>query len=415
MLFRRCTLSCCMIMYAFASQGQSKDTPPRPAKVVIVEAAEDTLRRQYSAIVEPSQQAVLSFRVSGRVIELPVRASDFVTDGDVIARLDPRDFEAQITQLTSQLDQANAELSALRTGARDEEIAAFQADVDAAQAQADQAREAAQRSEGLAERGVVAEARVEQDRAAQRVAEAQLQAALQQLSIGRSGGRAEDIEAAEAAIRGLETQIKTARDNLEDATLRAPFDGIIARREVENFTNIQAGQDVVLLQRLSVVNLVFDVPGPDVLSFAGTGNVDTHVSFTALPDELLHAELVEFSTQADSATQTYRGRVAVTLPEGANILPGMVGNVIATATNDQVMVTKIPLSAVDADADGAPFVWVVDTASGAVAKTPVTLGDVQGSDVQVSAGVEAGDTVVSAGVTRLQDGMVIRPINEVEG
>ncbi|MDA8747877.1 biotin/lipoyl-binding protein, partial [Litoreibacter sp.] len=107
----------------------------RPAKVAQVQSSETVFERRYPAIVRPSLEAVLSFRVSGRVIELPIRASTDVKEGDVIAKLDPRDFERQIAQLQTQKDQSLAQLAALRSGARSEEVSALEAGIDAVDAQ----------------------------------------------------------------------------------------------------------------------------------------------------------------------------------------------------------------------------------------------------------------------------------------
>lgn len=393
----------------------ANSTSARPAMIATVEASATTFARTYPAIVRPSQEAVLSFRVSGRIIELPVRASDQISEGDVIAQLDPRDFEAQVSQLQGQLDQANAQLMALRTGARDEEIAALEAAVEAAAAQADQARDQVNRTAQLAERGVVSTAQLDQDQASLRVAEAQLRSAREELAIGESGGRAEDIVAAEAALRVLESQLQTAQDNLDDATLRAPFDGFVARRDVENFTNIQAGQDIVLMQRLSTVHLAFDVPGPDVTTFAVSTENQIEVVFDALPGERFDAELVEFSTEADTATQTYRGRVAVQLPELTPVFPGMVANVFASTQLNGAPSLLIPLSAVGSTPQGAPTAWIVDPADDTVSQVSITLGDISGSTVEVLEGLSAGQTIVRAGVSRLMDGMTIRPITRVGG
>lgn len=380
-----------------------------------VQQSDAAFARTYPAIVRPSQEAELSFRLSGRVIELPVRASDQISQGDVIAQLDPRDFEAQVLQLQGQLDQANAQFQALRSGARDEEVAALEAAVEAAAAQADQAQDQVARTAQLAERGVVSDAQLDQEEASLRVAEAQLRSAQEQLTIGQSGGRAEDVAAAEAALRVLESQLQAAQDNLDDATLRAPFDGFIARRDVENFTNIQAGQTIVLMQKLSTVHLVFDVPGPDVTTFAISNNNQVEVVFDAMPGERFAAELVEFSTEADTATQTYRGRVAVQLPEMTPIFPGMVASVFASTQLNGSQSLTIPLSAIAAMADGSPAAWIVDTADNSVRQVSVVLGDVTGPNVEVREGLSAGDTVVSAGVTRLEEGMTIRPITQVGG
>ncbi|MFQ6548167.1 efflux RND transporter periplasmic adaptor subunit [Aestuariibius sp. 2305UL40-4] len=403
------------ILVGHVAVAQGDAPAPRPAKVATVTSGDSVLQRTYPAIVLPSREVELSFRVSGRIEELPIRGAMQVAEGDVIARLDPRDFETQILQLESQLDQANAELRALRSGARAEEISALEAAVASAQAQVDQARDQAERTRELAERGVVADARLEQDEANLRVAEANLQSQREQLRIGQSGGRPEEIEAAEAAIRGLEAQLQVARNNLDDATLRAPFSGIIARRDAENFTNIQAGQSIALLQALAVVNLAFDVPGPDVTALTRNGpdQISNQVEFDALPGQRFDAEVVEFSVQADTATQTYRGRVAVTLPEDAFILPGMVARVISSAPGGDPMLT-VPLSAIGADPDGSSFVWAVDDSS-SVSKRSVSLGEVAGGSVAISGDIAEGDTVIAAGVSQIREGMVIRPVTRIGG
>ncbi|MDD9716106.1 efflux RND transporter periplasmic adaptor subunit [Dinoroseobacter sp. PD6] len=403
-----------VVAAAMTGPAAAQDTA-RPAKVVTVELTEAEVVRTYPAIVLPSDEVELSFRVGGPVVELPIRAATSVETGDMIARIDPRDFERQIAQLESQRDQSAAQLAALRTGARTEEISALQAAVASAEAQLAQAEEQAARTRQLAERGVAAAAQLDNDEAALRVAQANLQAQREQLAIGQSGGRPEDIEAAEAGLRGLETQIQIARDQLDDATLRAPFPGIIARRYIDDFSIVQPGQPIVLLQNLQVVHLTFDVPGPDVtaLSANGQGNIRNEVTFDALPGRVFDAEIVEFSVQADSATQTYRGRVAVTSPDETTILPGMVGRVISSAPGGTPRLMA-PLTAVAAAADSSPFVWIVED-DDTVRSQPVTLGEASGEMVEILDGLESGTTVVSAGVNHLVEGMRVRPVTRIGG
>ncbi len=85
-------------LVAPGAMAQEAETPEpiRPAKVVAVAATESIVRRSYPAIVLPSDEVELSFRVSGRLEELPVRGSMDVAEGDMIARLDLRDFESQV-------------------------------------------------------------------------------------------------------------------------------------------------------------------------------------------------------------------------------------------------------------------------------------------------------------------------------
>lgn len=403
------------LLSSFGAGLSAQDAPPRPAKVFVVEETQDTLRRVYPAIVLPSRETELSFRVSGQLTELPIRAALDVVAGDLIAKLDTRDFETQIALLQSQIDQANAELAALRSGARPEEIAGLEAAVESAQAQLDVAREAMARTMQLVDRGVATNAQLEAVQGDFRVAEANLIAQQEQLRIGQIGGRPEEIAAAEAAIRGLEAQLKQAQDQLADASLTAPFSGIIARRDVENFTNIQAGQSVALLQALRPAHLAFDIPGADVSLFSqlGVDNIVTVAQFEAYPGEAFPTEVVEFSVDADSATQTYRGRVSVEIPDVRGVvLPGMVADVTATIAGGAGVETLVPLSAIGAAASGTPFVWKVGS-DNAVASTPVELGEIQAGMVAVLDGVAPGDMIVSAGVSRITQGQVIRPITQV--
>lgn len=401
-------VSCC------ASAPNAQDAP-RPAKVFTVQEQSDEVVRRYPGVVLPSQEVELSFRVSGNLIELPIRGAMQVMTGDIIGQIDTRDFETQVAQLQSQRDQAEAQLSLLRLGARAEEITALEAAVDAAQAQVDQALDAFERSRQLVERGTVSRVSLDQDEATLRVAQAELRTQIESLAIGQAGGRPEEIASAEAVVRGIDAQIEVVQNNIADATLRAPFDGIIARRDVDNFINIQAGQSVALLQALSIVHVSFDVPAPDVTSLAagGTDKIINAVTLDALPGQILPAETVEFYVQADSDTQTYRGRVAIVVPDNAFILPGMVGTVISSApsTTEAMM---IPLNALAAATDGSPKVWIVDP-SGAVSERQVSLGEIAGNQVEVTQGLQAGDRIVSAGVSALLPGMIIVPVDKIGG
>jgi len=414
-LFGVLRTACVAVVLMQPALAQDATETIRPAKVFTATQTASEIGRTYPGIVLPSREVELSFRVSGRVMELPIRAAMDIGEGDMVAALDPRDFERQIAQLESQRDQAIAQLAALRAGARAEEIIALEAAVRAAEAQVDQTRDQAERTRTLVERGVTAAARQKQDDAALRVAEANLETAIEQLEIGRAGGRAEDIEASEAALRGLEAQLQVARDNLEDATLLAPFEGVVARRDIDNFVNIQAGQSVALLQSIAILHVAFDIPGTDItaLTINGVEQVRFAVTFDAAPDQVFAAEVVEFSLQADAATQTFRGRVAVTQPEDFVLLPGMVARVRAT-TDAPTPEIRVPLTAIASAPDGSPQVWLVGDDNSVSAK-PVTLGGVTGEMIAIAEGLAPGERVVAAGVGQITDGMTIRPIDRIGG
>ncbi len=391
----------------------SKAAPIRPVKTITVRPTVSKFQRTYSAVVLPSQEVELSFRVSGRIVELAIRSGLEVKKGDIVAQLDTRDFKAEITQLDSQLEQAEAQKQVMTSGARAEDIASLQAAVAVVQARVDAAKDQVARSRHLFERQVVAKARLDTDLTSLRVAEAELKAKEQELIKGQAGARRADVATQEAVIRGLKSQLKALNDRLSDATLRAPFDGIIATRKVENCSNIQANETVATLQDISSPNLTFDVPGPDVYKFAQFKERGLKVLLDSIPGREFEATISEFSTQADAATQTYRARVIIQNPDGEPILPGMTGSIVVTAKQEGAGVFMLPISAIASEADGKPFVWIVNLENNKTARRDVVTGEASGANIAISDGLEEGDVVVTAGISALQESMVVKPVSTI--
>ncbi len=406
---RRFLPALALLSLSLAACSQEEQSPMeviRPVKTFVVVAESSIQEKSYPAIVLPAQQAELSFRTSGQIIELPIKAATQVKEDDVIAKLDTNDLQSQVTVLESQKEQAEAQLEALTSGARTEDLAALKASIVAAEAQVRAAKDQRNRTQQLFEKGIVAKAKLDADQAQLDVAEAQLEAARQELIKGESGARQEEVAAQIAAIKGVEANLNIARDQLSYATLRAPFDGIIARRDVDNFANVQAKQTIAILQKLDRLELSFDIPGPDVAKASRDQTPNITVQLDAVSDKSFEAELVEFTTLADSSTQTFRGRVAIDQPEDVIVLPGMIGQVTITDNGNGAIVLLIPGTAIASGPSGGTYVWIVE--NNTVAKRDVTVGDASDDRVAIVDGLEEGETVVTAGVSFMQEGMKVR-------
>lgn len=384
----------------------------RPVRTAVVTSTPTIVRRTYPAVVLPAQQAELAFRVSGRIVELPIRAATQVRKSEAIAQLDKREFEAAVARLESQREQATAQLTAMQSGARSEDLAALQAKVNAAKAQLEKQRAQIDRFQQLVNQGSIARADFEKERAKLTSDEANLDVARQELKKAQVGARAEEVEAQEAAIRDLETQLSEARADLADTTLRAPFDGIIASRNVDNFANVQANSVVAVLQKLETIDLQYDIPGIDVAVLGQQENVVTKARLDVAPGREFEAQLVEFSTQADAATQTFRARVSIRYPEGVTVLPGMTGSIVVSVQQQGLEKLTIPESALAAEPDGSSYVWVVNKQENSVARRKVTPQSLSGGNISVSGDLQAGDIVVTAGVSFLREGMIVNPATE---
>lgn len=201
-----------------------------------------------------------------------------------------------------------------------------------------------------------------------------------------------------------------ARKDLDDTRLVAPFGGLIARRFVENHQNVQAKEPIVSLQDASRLEVVIHVPERVLRN--EPKRAAGHVEFEGLPGRRLPVTLKSFATEADPQTQTYEVVLTLERPEGMTILPGMTATVFpdAPATTADDAALSIPLKAVAADSDGAPYVWAVDPQSSRVIKRSITVGTVHNGDITVLSGLEPGERIVTAGVHHLREGMPVRPL-----
>ncbi len=320
----------------------------RPVKIIEIGGPGSGATRELPGTIRAAQNADMGFEVGGRITDFLVNEGQEVTAGTELARLDPRDYQAQYDQADAAFRKAQSDL------ARSERI--YQQDP-----------------------GAISTTRIETDR--------------------------KSVEVAEAALRIAEKAV-------EDTVLRAPFDGIVARRIVEDFQNVQPKEPVLVLQDLSSLEIEVSVPERDVARAEQRDNEETtqrirpRVVISSLPDVEFPAELVEFSTTADPATRTFQARLRFETPEDQNILPGMTARVIYNAITETAIL--LPSTASFADADGNANVWVVDPGTMQVSRKAVTLGNLTGESVEVVTGLDNGDLVAVSGVSQLRDGMQVR-------
>lgn len=205
-------------------------------------------------------------------------------------------------------------------------------------------------------------------------------------------------------------QLEDAQNALKDTYLKAPFDGIVAKRHVQNFEEVQAKQPIVFFQDLSKIEVLVDAPETVVVTLGQGEEIEATATFAAAPDKKFPLELKEFSTEADPQTQTYQVVLVMDRPEGINILPGMTATVTGRQVSDADSTARIviPAIAVMEDPQEKAFVWVLKKDEMTVHKTAVTVGEMTGSDsILVTDGLKGGEQIVTSGITKLQDGMKV--------
>jgi RND family efflux transporter MFP subunit len=397
-------------------QASTRSNVARPVKTMVVTAGEPARIRSFPGLVEASRRAELAFQVPGLLVEFPVKEGQRVADGELIAQLRQDEFQARLTALQGQLDQARVALRALQLGERPEERLRLESQVRAAEARLANARTEFERSSRLVRTNAVPRAVFERDETAYRVAQEEHQAALQMLEIGTIA-RAEDIEAKEAEVRGLEGRVVEANLQLTDTTLRAPYDGVIAQRFVEAQQNVRAKEPVVRFQDVDEIEIAVDVPETVMVADIRSADIVQMVAeLSAAPGLRFPVHIKEIAQAADPVTQTFKVRVGMKAPPDVNALPGMTATVTATYRRASVLGTQllVPSPAVSRQDTGEQEVWVIGSDQ-TVTHRPVKVGAVMGGQIEITEGLEPGDRIAVAGVTFLRDGMKVRDLGDALG
>ena len=341
-----------------ACEKESAEAPEivRPVRILTIQTLQAGETLSYPGEVLGVQNAELAFEVPGRLVELPAEEGIEVTEGQLLAKVDPADFQSS---------------------------------VNAAEAEYRNAKETFERFEEVFAKGAISRQDFDNQRRQFEVAEANL---------------------------------ATARKALSNTELRAPFAGRIGRVYVENFNNIQAKQAILLLQDLSQLDVIVNVPEqdwqrakPGLTLAQQTERAKPFVTLPTFPDREFPARITEVAASADPVTRTFSARGRFDPPEDIVILPGMSATVTVridpgvAGLQDAV---QIPANAVVGGNDGGSYVWKVDAATMTANLAPITVGQMSGSNITIVDGLSTGDRIAVSGVQQLADGMKVRELTD---
>ena len=295
--------------------------------------------------------------------------------------------------------------------ARPEDIKLLEAQLAAATATFKEAEAQLKRHQVLVVDKVVTQAEFDQSVATHDVAKAKMEAAHENLQKAKAGARKEDVEAMQARIEGLQAQVDSAQNAFDDTFLKAPFAGIVAATFVENFEKVEAKQSILLLQDIENIEIIVNVPENVVATAKRQSGAKMTATFEALPDQEFIVTLQEFSTEADSATQTYKATLLMPRPVGVNIFPGMSCTAIhyvPVSGEEEGSQFTIPAAAV-IDEDGKQYAWVIDS-SDTTRRRQIQVGDLVGASIRVLDGLRLGEIIAISGAHFLREGMKVRKL-----
>jgi len=305
----------------------------------------------YSGEVRGRYESQLAFQVGGKIIKRHVDLGSVVQVGDALMEIDPKDINQTVT--------ANA------------------AQVYSAQSQLKLAENNLNRYRQLYEQNAISQAQLDQYQSA--------------------------YDAAVAAVRQTSAQYVQGTNQLGYSTLSATSAGVISNISVETGQVVSAGQTVLTLVQDGDREIEISVPENRIEELRGAQLL--RGTFWAMPGVTVDGKIREISPIADKISRTYKVRISLVNPP-SDVKLGMTAAVAATYPGgQQQQIATIPLSAIY-QTGSTPNVWVVE--NNTVSLRSVTVGPFGDNQVEILAGLQNGDVVITAGVHKLQEGQKVR-------
>lgn len=343
------------------------EQPPQAVQAQRVEAVPPASAGglRFSAHVSPDSEVALAFRVPGYVVAMKqvrgqsgrmrdLAEGDRVTGGDLLVRIRKAEYQHKVQQSSSQVEAAKA--------------AALKAQLDYGRAS---------RLYGT-----------------QSITKPEFDSAQAQ------------YDSTQAELRAAQAQTSEAEISLSDTSLVAPFGGYIVKKSVEMGSFVGAGTAAFSVANTDQVKIVVGVPDTVIRSVKLGQPVEVFVD--AFPNRTFNARISRIATAADPTTRNFE--VEIKIPNSEHLLEvGMIGSLRLKEADEtkQQPSFLVPLSAIvqSSDAGGYGVFLLAKSNAGDIARLrPVEVGAVEGSEIRISDGLAAGDTVITTGATLLKDG-----------
>ena len=231
-----------------AKSSARSDTAARPVRVVRAELQPMERAITVTGTLAAQEQSTLSAKVSGRLQHLAVDIGSVVRQGDVLAQVEPRDYELRLQQSAAALSQARASLGLPLEGDDDRMELEKSSTVKQANAVLDESAKNRQRVKDLSKASVASQSELD-------AAEANYTVALTRYEVAL-----EEARARQAALAQRRAEYEIARKQLADAAVRAPFDGAVQTRPASVGEYVAVGIPIVTLVKTDPLRLRLEVP-----------------------------------------------------------------------------------------------------------------------------------------------------------
>lgn len=372
-------------------------TPPLPVAVEVAPVLRADFLHELEALgtIEALKEGAVSPEVNGAIVSIPdgIELGSVVQAGQLLARIDPKDFELSVAKAEAGVERAKANVE---KAAVDIERQRRLTELNREQRRL--GRSELDRLTKLRERNLVSSQEAERQELALRRIEEGLEAA--QSGLGEAKAQ---HAMAKAELASALADLEQARENLSDTKVRAPFAGVIAEKSVTLGERVQPGTVLFRLADVATVKLEVRIPGMDIHQL--DAGIEAKVFVPGLDHEF-RGRVTNIGPRADAATRSFPVEIFVPNEPPQKLLPGMFARAVLPVS-DYPEAILIPRETVVFD-NGEPTVFVVNPDTGVASRRRITIERRFGSRYMIKQGLEAGELLVSAGQRLLVDGARVR-------
>jgi multidrug efflux pump subunit AcrA (membrane-fusion protein) len=382
----------CNRSQAEAPASRNRDPGPpaaRPIPIAVGQAATRPVQRmvETSGSLLAWEEVVAKSEQTGTILRLRADLGDHVSAGQVLADYDRREFELAVDQARAAVAVATAHLRRERDA-----LATLEAEVARAQSQHEWAKSELERNQQLFQRQLIAARDVDSARNGYNTAAAQLAAARVALS-----QHPQQVQSAEAELKRAQATLGLAEKRLQDTTVRASLDGLVAKRHVSSGEVVKDNTPlftIVIANPLKYVGAVPERHAPALRI-----GQPVRLSVEAHPGREFGGTVLRLAPAVDVQTRTLALEARVPNADGA-LRPGFFakGNVL---TQPHASAVFVPAEAVIYVA-GLSKVFVVT--GEAAQERLVRVGERQGAWLEIAEGIKAGEVVATSNLPALFNG-----------
>jgi len=323
------------------------------------------------------------------IVSVRVREGERVAVGDVLAIVESPELDSLLKQETASLDAVGSDVARLELTTRQTNLENRQA-VELGEVRADGARRAVERAEELAGQGLLPTTELEAARDALRIAVIELEQARQRVEL-ETEALAFELRDARLRLQRQELLVDDVRRQVEELTLTAPFDGLVATVPVEDRDAVVRGQALVGVVDLTDLEVEVNIPesyaddvAPGVAAEVTVGSQPTAGVLTRVAPEVRSGQV--------------EGRVAFVdgVPPGLRQNQRLSTRLILAEETDVLKVPRGPFL----ESGGARWVYVVS--DGMARRRGIEVGAVSVTEVQILKGLGEGEEVVLSDLSQLQ-------------